>query len=273
MRLSQPTAPFQGLSPENVFFAADDLKTQLGIGYIVPFMQAEMYPERPLQIYAHIDAQPSARNLLLGALLGRTEQVGAAYPHLKGRVYTQLSPTNWELLNFFSRGGFQDTDTEEEIVFPLVGLAPRTPMGCQFASVPLETIPDQRAFIARLNAYRLTPVTSDYLVLQMQQPCFMALGYYRGGQPLAEMMLTGSSPNSVALVMIYVRAEYRRRGTAKSLIDAAAAILREQGATQALMRIYSRNEAHVALARSLQGTRRRTIAILPSLDIGPTSMP
>ncbi len=267
MRLSQPAAPFQGISPENVFFAADDRQVQLGMGFAVPFMQAEMYPARPLQVYVQIDAQPSARNLLLGALLGRTEQIRAAYPHLKGRIYAQLQPTDWEMLNFYSRGGFSNTDSEEEYLFPLQDLPPRAPMGCQFASVPLQTIQEQHAFITRLNAYRLTPVTHDYLILQMQQPCFMALGYYRGGQPLAEMMMTGSGPESIALVTIYVRAEYRRRGTAKSLLAAAAALVREQGAKQAVTHIYSRCEAQAGLLRSLGGTRRRTVAILPFLEI------
>ncbi|MGI6690297.1 MAG: GNAT family N-acetyltransferase [Clostridiales bacterium] len=267
MRLSHPIAPYQGIPPEDVFFVANDQHIQLGLGFAVLSMQQEMYPEKPLQIYIYIDAQPSARDILLGALLARADQMRAAYPHLKGRIYTELAPTQWELLNFYNRSGFANQDAEEEHVFPLPQEPAQVPMSCQFASVPLQTPQEQAAFLARMNSCRMTPIAHDYLVLQMQQPYFMALGYYRGGQPVAEQMISGTEPDNIALIMMYVRAEYRQRGIAKSLISSCANLLRERGVKQMAARVYTRNQPQTALIRSLGGVRRRVVTMLPSIEI------
>ena len=267
MRLSHPTAPYQGIPSQDVFFVANDRYVQMGMGYVIPTMNVEMYPDMPLEIYVYIEAQPSARDLLLGALLGRAEQMRARFPGVPGRIYTELNSGDWEMLNFYSRNGFVNADAQEEYVFP-VPLAPaQTPMGCQLASVPLSSLQEQHAFLQRVNAYRMTPVSLDFLTLQMQQPYFMALGYYRGGQPVGEMMMTGVSPENSALVTLYTRGEYRRKGIARALILSAAQILREREARQIVTQIYSRSPAQMGLVKSFGGSRRRIVTILPSIDI------
>lgn len=267
MRLSHPSAPYQGIPPEDVFFVANDRYVQLGLGYLVLSMNQEMYPDKPMEIFLSIEAQPTARDLLLGALLGRSEQLRAQFPGVKGRIYTVLSPNNWEMLNFYNRNGFANADAQEEHVFPLPMSQAVTPMGIQFASVPLQSPQEQAAFLQRLNACRMTPITMDFLTLQMHQPYFMALGYYRAGQPLAEMLMTGASPESAALVMLYTRADHRRKGLARSLVLSASGLLRERGVQQVVTHLYSRSPAQTGLIKSLGGTRRRIINILPSLDI------
>lgn len=267
MRLSRPSAPYQGIPAEDVFFVASDRYVQMGVGYAVLSMNTQMYPDKPLEIYLNIEAQPSARDLLLGALLGRAEQMRAQYPHLKGRIYTELPATHWDMLNFYTRNGFTNADAQEEHVFDIPSLPAQTPMGCQFASVPLGSPAEQHAFLQRLNMHRMTPIGMDFLTLQMQQPYFMALGFYRGGQPLCEMMFTGATPDSTAMVMIYTRQEYRRRGMARALILSASALLKERGAQQVVTHIYSRSEAQTGLIKSFGGARRRIISILPSIDI------
>ena len=113
----------------------------------------------------------------------------------------------------------------------------------------------------------MVPISPDFLTLQMQQPYFMALGFYRGGQPLSELMLTGHSPESSGLVMLYTRADYRRRGSARMLLLSAAALLRERGAQQVITHIYGRSEAQQGLIKGLGGVRRRIVSILPSIEI------
>jgi GNAT superfamily N-acetyltransferase len=267
MRLSHPSVPYQGIPPQDVFFAANDLYVQLGLGFVVLSFNQEMYPDKPLEIYLSIDAQPTARDLLLGALLGRAEQLRSQFPHVKGRIYTHLSPSSWEMLSFYNRNGFANADAQEEHVFPLPALPGQTPMGIQFASVPLGTLQEQQVFLARLNAYRMTPITLDFLTLQMQQPYFMALGYYRAGQPLCELMMTGASPDSSSLVMLYTRADHRRKGLGRSLVLSACALLKDRGVHQIVTHIYSRSQAQTGLIKSLGGTRRRIISILPSIEI------
>ena len=98
MRLSHPTAPYLGIPPQDVFFVASDRFVQLGLGYVVPSLNREMYREQPLEIYVHIEAQPSARDLLLGALLGRAEQIRAQFPGTTGRI-CGAGAANWEMLS------------------------------------------------------------------------------------------------------------------------------------------------------------------------------
>lgn len=267
MRLSHPNAPFQGIPPQDVFFAANDQYVQLGMGYIILNMQDELYPTRPLQLYIDIQAQATARNLLLGALLGRAEQVKAQFPQVKGRVYTEFSPTHFDLTTFYQQNGFSVADAREEHLFPLPMGTGQAPMGCEFASVALQTPQDQYAFLSRINRYRLSPITLDFLTLQMQQPYFMALGYYRAGHPIAEIMVTGASADTAALVMVYVQRDMRRRGVAKSLLQATSALLKQRGVNNMLTQVFSGNLPQMGMMKSLAATKRRVISVLPSLDI------
>ncbi|NCB36496.1 MAG: GNAT family N-acetyltransferase, partial [Clostridia bacterium] len=74
-------------------------------------------------------------------------------------------------------------------------------------------------------------------------------------------------PQSAALVTLYTRAEYRRKGIARALILSAANLLREREAQQIVTQIYSRSQAQMGLVKALGGTRRRIVTILPSIDI------
>ncbi len=268
MRLSHPGAPFQGIPPEDVFFAANDQYVQLGIGYVILNMQEEMYPERPLQLFIDIQSQISARHLLLGAVLGRSEQLRAQYPQLKGRIYTEISPAQFDLTTFYTMNGFVMNDAREEHIFPLPSGPAQPPMGCEFASVPLQTVQDQMAFLARLNRHRLSPILHDYLTVQMQQPYFLALGFYRAGHPVAELLMTGASSDTSALVMLYVQRDMRGKGVGKSLLQAASELLRQRGVRSALTQVFSANAPQMGLMRSLGSSRRRIINTLPHIDFG-----
>ncbi|MGI6725181.1 MAG: GNAT family N-acetyltransferase [Christensenellales bacterium] len=268
MRLSHPSAPFQGVPADDVFFAANDQFVQMGVAYIILNMQEEMYPERPLQLFIDIQSQPTARNLLLGALLGRAEQLRAQFPQLKGRIYTEIAPSQFDLVSFYNQSGFSTSDAREEHLFTLPTGNTQAPMGCEFASVPLMSVQDQFAFLSRLNRYRMSPITHDFLTLQIQQPCFMALGYYRAGHPIAEIMVTGASPDTAALVMLYVQKDMRRRGIGKSLLCAASELLRQRGVNAALTQAFSANQAQAGLLCSLGASRRRVISVLPHIDLG-----
>lgn len=268
MRLSHPNAPFQGVPAEDVFFAANDQYVQMGHAYLIVNMQEELYPERPLQMYIDIQAQPSARNLLLGAVLGRSEQIRASYPQLKGRLYTEIAPTQFDLVSFYNQSGFASTDAREEYQFALPLGASQPPMGCEYASVPLNNAQEQQAFLARLNRYRLSPIPHDFLTLQMQQPHFLALGFYRGGHPIAEILTTGATRDTAGLVMLYVQRDMRRRGVGRSLLVAASDLLRQRGATSALTQAFSGNQAQAGMLKSLEAQRRRVINVLPGLNLG-----
>ncbi|MDD6683443.1 MAG: GNAT family N-acetyltransferase [Clostridiales bacterium] len=266
MRITHPQAPFQGVAPENVFFVANDQQIQLGTGYVIMFYQGEMYPERPAHLFIQMDAQPSARALLYGALLARAEQLRAQTPNLPARLYAQVAPENLEMLQFYEKCGLHNDDGEDLFRFPLPPGVAQAPMGMQFASVPLQDEASQNAFLNRINAHRIQPITRDYLQLWQQQQHFMALGFYRGGQPICETIITGTGANAT-LLMIYTRSDFRRQGLAKQLLGAASALLKERGVTQVYTHIFRRNAPQAALMKHLNGAFVRTVTALPGLDL------
>lgn len=266
MRITHPQAPFQGVAPENVFFVANDQQIQLGTGYVMLFYQGEMYPERPAHLFIQIDAQPSARALMYGALLARAEQFRAQTPNLPARLYAQVAPENADMLRFYEGCGLRNDDGEDLFRFLPPEGAARAPMGMQFASVPLADEMSQNAFLARVNAQRIQPITRDYLQLWQQQQHFMALGFYRGGQPVCEAIITGTGQNAT-LLMIYTRSDFRRQGLSKQLLGAAASLLRERGVTTLYTHVFRRNVPQAALMRHLNATFVRTVTALPGMDL------
>lgn len=266
MRISHPQAAYQGVAPENVFFVANDQQVQMGTGYVIPFMQGEMYPEQPLHLYMQIDAQPSARSLLYGALLARAEQLRTQTPNLPVRLYSLVAPENLDMMHFYQNCGFKDDDGEDLFRFPLPQGYPRVPMGMQFASVPLQDEMSQTAFLNRLNQNRIQPFTRDNLTLWMQQQHFMALGFYKGGLPVCECILTGTGQN-VTLLMIYTKAEYRRQGMATQLLESAFNLLRERGVTTVYTHVFRRHTPQVKLVQHFGGNFLRTVTALPGIDL------
>lgn len=269
MPITNLNTPFQGIPPQDYFVSRSRDFVPMGSGYIIPSIQEDLFPERPLQFYLHIDAQPSARCELLGALLARATQMREHFPPLKARLYANVPVNEQELLFFYKHNGFDTNDSIDEYSYQLFSAqVPQAPVGCEFASVPLVSIQEQQQFLQRLNQYRLTPITQDYLAMQMQLPYFMALGYYRGGQPVAELLVSGSRPEAAALVMVYVRPEARGRGIGKALTQSAGALLSQNGVRKMVAQVYASITPQVRLIRSLGGERNKIVAFLPSIEIG-----
>ena len=266
MRITHPQSSFQGIAPENMFFVANDRQIQLGTGYVIQFYQGELYPERPNHLFLQIDCQPSARALMFGALLARAYQLKAQEPDLPARLYAQVSPANLEMIRFYEAFGLRNDDGEDLFRFLLPPGVPQAPMGLEFASVPLQDEANQNAFLNRVNAQRIQPLTRDNLQLWQQQQHFMALGFYRNGQPISECILAGAGSNAT-LQMIYTRSDYRRQSMAKNLLGAASALLRARGVNTMYTQIFRRNIPQVALMRRLNGVFVRTVTALPGMNL------
>lgn len=266
MHLTHPIAPYQGIPAEDCIFVTNDRMVEMGMGYVTMFCQGEMYPEAPLHIYMQIDAQPAGRNLLLGALLARAEQLRAQQPQLNGRIYAQLPPEDWDMSNFYTKAGFKLDDSEDLYRFQLPEWPARTPVSCNFSPVSLRNQQEAEAFLSRFNAYRIAPIDMDFLSRCVQMEHFMAIGYYRGNHPVCEALFTGQGTEAT-LVGVYVRSDYRRQGFAKAIIGAACDTLRERGVMQITTRAFSRNAAQMGLMRAAGAKKIRTTALLPGLPL------
>ncbi len=267
MRITHPQSTYRGVPAEDTFFVTNDQQVQLGTGYLIPFVQRELYPEQPLNIYMEMTAQPSARYLLFGALTARAGLIKEKYPGMKARLYTQLDATDAEMQAFYQRCGLQMDDAEDLFYFPLpYNLPSQIPMGVQYASVPLDNDRQQDAFLQRLNQMRITPITRDQLTVWREQPGFLALGFYREGRPVTELLTAGTGMNA-SLLQVYTRAEFRRQGMAKQLIWQAAGILRERGMSGIYAHIFRRNMPQVYMLKGLGASFVRTVALLPGLEL------
>ncbi len=266
MQLTHPIAPYQGIAPEDCIFVTNDQMMQIGMGTLTRFYQPELYPETPMHIYMQLDAQPAGRNLLLGALLGRAQQIRREQPQMKARLYTQISPENWEMANFYTKAGFKADDSEDLYHFPLPIWPAHPPVSCNYASVGLRNAAEADGFLQRLNTFRISPLDMEFLDQCMQMEHFTAIGYYRGVNPVCEALLTGQG-DTVTLVAMYVRSDYRRQGFAKAILGAAADLLRPQGVTQVSARIFSRNTPQVALMRAAGAKKIRSLSILPGITL------
>ena len=266
MHLTHPIAPYQGIAPEDCIFVTNDQMIEIGMGSLTPFTQPEMYPEMPLHIYMQLESQSAGRNLLLGALLARAEQLRAQYGGQRARLYTQIAPENWELANFYTKAGFKADDSEDLYHFPLPIWPAHPPISCNYSSVGLRNAEEVQGFLNRMNAHRITPMDADFLGQCMQMEHFTAIGYYRGVNPVCEALLTGQG-STVTLVSLYVRSDLRRQGFAKSILGAAADILRPRGVTQVSARVFSRCAPQVGLMRAAGGKKIKTLSILPGLTL------
>ena len=266
MHLIHPIAPVEGVAAEDCVHVTNEQMLPLGTGHVTMFFQPEMYPDTPLHVYMKMDSQPAGRNLLLGALLARAEQLRAQYPDVNGRLYTELSPDDLDMLRFYEKAGFKQDDSEDLYHFALPLWPARAPVTCNYGPVQLQTQQDAEAFLQRMNAYRITPIDLGFLSQCMQMEHFLALGYYRGNNAVCEALFTGQGQN-VTLVSLYVRSDYRRQGFAKAIIGAACDILRPRGVMQVSARVYSRNAAQLGLMKAAEARKVRTVSVLPGITL------
>ena len=93
MTIVHPQQPVNGLNPEDVFYAVDDLGTQTGYGFILYQLQPGLYPDCPVNLYFSIAGDPASRYLLFGALVARARILQNVNPQMRCRLYTSIAPT------------------------------------------------------------------------------------------------------------------------------------------------------------------------------------
>lgn len=267
MRVYHPLGVYQGLPQEDVFFVMDDMDIQQGTGYVLPFYQADMFPQRPMQLYMQMEAPPSCQYMLFGALWARVTQIRAQNPHIPTRLYTQLAVDDARNMEFFLSNGFVLDDAEDLVRFPVPEVEARTPMGFSFGNVPLRNEFEQQAMLNRINQSRIAPLDLNALGQCMQRPHFIALGLYRNDEPIGEVLLSGSGDRAT-LAALYIRSIYRRSGLGKALLTKALNMLREEGVTQVEALVLRRSAAQCAMARSFGARFIRTTCYYPGVDLG-----
>ena len=240
MTIVHPSEPVNGLNPEDVFYAVDDLGTQAGYGYLLYQLQPGLYPDCPVNMYFSLEGDPSARYLLFGALVARARLLQNVNPQLRARLYTSLNPNDMLLRDFYVHNGFDCDETDEVVQLTIPYGDGRIPMSCTVAPTPLNTWDEQSNLIYRLQMNEITFIDQSYLNMLQHMPHFMTLGLYRNAGLIGEVIMTGQG-SDCELVAIYIEPSSRQQGMGTALLHRMMAIMAAEGVTRVTARIMSRS--------------------------------
>lgn len=264
MQVIHPQGMYQNLPPEDVFIAVDDMGVELGMGYIIYLYQPHLYPDCPVNLYFTMECQPVARYLLFGALVARARQLRDNNPDVRARVYTNISPADTRMQDFYRHNGFGCDETENLLTLQIPAGDGRIPMSCAVAAVPLNTPEEQAAFLGRLQQNDLTYMTPDYLAQLMHQPHFLALGLYRNTDLIGEIVLAGQG-DTCDLAAVYIVPQSRRQGMARALLHRSMAVMAAEGVTCVTTRIMSRSVPQARLMADFGAQVQGVTTIYPGL--------
>ena len=165
MKIVHPQQPVNGLNPEDVFYAVDDLGAQTGYGFILYQLQPGLYPDCPVNLYFSIAGDPASRYLLFGALVARARILQNVNPQMRCRLYTSIAPNDIQMKDFYTHNGFDCNETDEVLQLAIPFGDGRIPMSCTVAPTPLNTWDEQNSLIYRLQMNEISFVDMNYLKL------------------------------------------------------------------------------------------------------------
>lgn len=273
MRVIHPQGPYNGIAPEDVFIAVDDMGTQYGMGSIVHQYQPDMFPDRPHNLFISLDSQPASQYLLFGALMGRAQHLwNEAGAQLPARVYTSVHPGDRERLAFYERNGFDLNVAENAVRLEIPQGPGREPMGCTAHQLPLGSLQDQMDFISRLQQNGVGYIDLPFLQQMQIQPHFLGLGMVynteNGPKLIGEIILAGQG-NSCEVLAMYIVPEFRRQGLGRILLHRAMAIMATEGVNLVVAHILSNSVPQCRLAANFHATVTRQETLFPSVYLNP----
>lgn len=265
MHVFHPPQTNNGLPPENVFVVADSANMPVAEGYLIPSYHPYLFPERPLNYYISLRSRGPGKDMALGAVLGRVQQLRNQNPHLAARAFAQVSPQDTALLGFYMESGFDCNDRLDIVSICPPNAKPSAPMGYDMNRVPFENQAQINGFLQRMNTYRLNAWRPEQLQRFMSTPNFLALYISRGQELVGEIAFAGEGSNAMLLGM-YVVPNYRRMGMAKHMIAAGMKMLSDYGVNYVEAEVIYRNEIQGRLAQSCNATFVRTEWFYPGIN-------
>lgn len=265
MHVFHPPQTNNGLPPENVFVVADSANMPVAEGFLIPSYHPYLFPERPLNYYISLRSCGPGKDMALGAVLGRVQQLRNQNPHLAARAFAQVSPQDTALLGFYMESGFDCNDRLDIVSICPPNAKPSAPMGYDMNRVPFENQAQINGFLHRMNTYRLNAWRPELLQRYMSKPNFLALYISRGQELVGEIAFTGEGSNAM-LLGLYVVPGYRRMGMAKHMIAAGMKMLSDYGVNYVEAEVIYRNELQGRLAQSCSATFVRTEWFYPGIN-------
>jgi GNAT superfamily N-acetyltransferase len=246
MTIVHPAQPVNGLNPEDVFYAVDDLGTQTGYGFILYQYHPGLYPDCPVNLYFSLEGDASSRYLLFGALVARARVLQNVNPQLRARLYTSLDPQDAEGREFYLHNGFDLEESDAVVSLQIPFGDGRIPMSCTVAAMPLNTWEEQQNLLSRLQMNEITYLDRNALMEIMHMPHFIALGLYRNAGLIGEAIMAGQG-DQAELTAIYIEPSSRRQGMGRALLHRTMAIMAAEGVTRVSARIMTRSQPQMHL--------------------------
>lgn len=265
MQVFHPAQGINGQAPENCFVVADSSGSTAGEGYLILTQHPYLFPDRPINIYMNLRCGEQGRDMLLGALMARAQQIRDAFPQQRARLFTQVNRQDLPMLNFYSENGFDQTDALDLVRIITPNARPSAPMGYDIGYVPLNNQAEIQGFLSRMNMYRLNAWSPTQLTYFQSFPHFFAVYISRGPDIVGEAVFTGNGP-AAKLLGMYVQPNYRGLGIAKSMIAFGLKNLMEKGVTAVEANVIRRSDLQCALAASCSATFVRTDCYYPGLN-------
>ena len=100
MHLFHPPQSVNGLPTENTFYVADSANMTVADGFLIHTYHPYLFPERPINLFMNIRSKGPGRDMLMGALLARAQQLREQTPQMKARVFAQVSPQDTQMMSF-----------------------------------------------------------------------------------------------------------------------------------------------------------------------------
>lgn len=265
MHVFHPPQTNNGLPPENVFVVADSANMPVAEGFLIPTYHPYLFPERPLNFFINIRSGGPGKDMALGAVLGRIQQLRNQNPQLAARAFAQVSPQDTVMMGFYMESGFDGNDALDVVSICPPNAKPSAPMGYDMNMVPLNSREQVNGFLQRMNAYRLDAWRPEQLQRYLGMQHFLAMYISRGQELVGEIAFTGEG-NAAKLIGLYVAPNYRRMGMAKHMIAAGMKMLSERGVNYVEADVIRRNEAQGRLAQSCSATFVRTACFYPGIN-------
>ncbi len=264
MTIVHPQQPVNNINPEDIFYALDDLGTQTGYAYLLYQLQAGLYPDCPVNIYFSIEGDPSSRYMLFGAVVARARVLQGVNPQARARLYTSISPSDTQMLDFYLYNGFDcnEADATMELRMPIGD--GRIPMSCTVARSPLNTWEEQDSLLYRLHNNDITFMNHEYLASLQRMPHFLALGLYRNAQLIGETVIAGQG-NSCELAAIYITPSDRQQGMGRALLHRTLAVMSAENVTRVTTRIMTRSLPQQRLMNDFGATQLNVNMFFPGM--------
>ena len=264
MQITHPSAYWNGIAPENVFLVTDDLGAQAGTGFVVLQYLPNMYPDRPVNVYFQAEGSESGRYVLFGALIARARQLRDARAGEAARIYTCVTPSDNDAMDFYKAGGMSCEEREVLVQLTMPEGAVNIPMGCAMDPTPVYTQAEQMSLLDRLQKNDINHIDPTFLVQLMRTDHFHTMGMFCNGKLAGEAIVAGNGAQA-ELMAAYISPEFRQQGLGTSMCRWMLWALASEGVTRAGARFVTRSLPQKGLCRRLGGRELETTAVFPQI--------